>query len=89
MYFFTDTEDSIHPPTPEEDAAYADWGTSIKADAVALMATVHHLLTGMEIATLEAAIDQDGGKVDMAMFEALRNQFYAQMTNHQDRRAHA
>jgi hypothetical protein len=89
MYYLTDTEDTIHPPTPEEDAAYNAQGDEIAEDAVALMATVRHLLTGMEIDTLEAAIDKDGGTVDMAVFESLRLQFYAQMCNHKDRRANA
>ena len=89
MYGFTDTEDTIHPPTPEGGAAYYAEQAEIKADAEALMATVRHLLTGMEIDTLEAAIDKDGGSVDMAVFESLRLQFYAQMCNFKDRRESA
>lgn len=89
MYSFTCTEDDIHPPTPEEDAAYRADGEDIKEDAAALMATVRHLLTGMEIDTLEAALAADGGTVDMALFESLRLQFYAQMCNHKDRGANA
>ena len=81
---FTDTEDDIHPPTPEEDAAYRAAGEEIKEDAAALMATVRHLLTGMEIDTLEAALDEDGGTVDMALFDSLRLQFYAQICNFKD-----
>ena len=88
-YGFTDNEENIHPPTPEEDAAYRAAGEEIKADADALMATVRHLLTGMEIDTLEAALDVDGGSVDMAVFDSLRLQFYAQICNHKDGRTTA
>lgn len=87
MDSFIDTADDIHPPTPEEDAAYRAAGEEIQSDAAALMATVRHLLTGMEIDTLEAALAADGGSVDMAVFGSLRIQFYAQITNHKDGRA--
>lgn len=86
---FYDRVEDMHPPTPEEAAAYAAKGAEIKADAAALMATVRHLLTGMEIDTLEAALDDDGGTVDMAVFDSLRVQFYSQMCNHKDGRTHA
>ena len=89
MYSFTCTEEDIHPPTPEEDAAYRAEGEEIKEDAAALMATVRHLLTGMEIDTLQAALDEDGGEVNMALFESLRLQFYAQICNHKDGKAQA
>jgi hypothetical protein len=88
MYSFIDTEEDIHPPTPEEDAAYYAEAAEIKADAEALLATVRHLLTGMEIDTLESALEEDGS-LDMGIIESLRIQFYAQITNHQDGRATA
>jgi hypothetical protein len=89
MYSMTDTDEDIHPSTPEEDDAYKGEMGELKEDAAALMATVRHLLTGIEIDTLEAAIAQDGGTVDMAIFESMRIQFYAQMVNHRDGRANA
>ena len=90
-YGFTDTEADIHPPTPEEDAAYHAMHEEYKADAEALLATVRHLLTGREIDTLEAVMDDDrySDGVDVSSIDLLRLQFYAQICNHKDRRATA
>lgn len=86
MFGFTDTEDTIHPTTPEEDAAYAAEGAEIKADAEALLATVRHLLTGPEIDMLEDAAGADAS-IDMGMLDSLRIQFYAQICNFKNGRA--
>lgn len=88
MFTFTDTEDTIHPLTPEEDAAYAAWGAEIKADAEALLATVRHLLTGPEITLLEDALGEDAS-IALGMLDSLRIQFYAQITNYKDGRENA
>jgi hypothetical protein len=88
MFTFTDTEDTIHPPTAEEDAAYAAEGAEIKADARALLATVRHLLTGAEIDMLEDAAGEDAS-IDMGMLDSLRIQFYAQICNFKNGRASA
>lgn len=86
MFTFTDTEDTIHQPTPEEDAAYAAEGAEIKADAEALLATVRHLLTGSEIDMLEDAVGEDA-PIHMGMLDSLRIQFYAQICNFKNGRA--
>jgi hypothetical protein len=88
MFTFTDTEDTIHPPTPEEEAAYAAEGAEIKADAEALLATVRHLLTGPEITLLEDALGEDAS-IDLGMLDSLRIQFYAQICNFKNGRASA
>lgn len=90
-YGFTDTEDDIHLPTPEEDDAYHAEHQEYKADAAALLATVRHLLTGHEIDTLESVLDDDrySDGVDVSDIDRLRLQFYAQICNHKDGRATA
>ena len=86
MIRFIDTEDTIHPPTPEEDAAYHAEHAELVADATALLATVRHLLTGREIDMLESLVnaDRDSNGIDVTMIEQMRNQFYAQICNHKD-----
>lgn len=88
MLGFTDTEDTIHMPTPEQDAAYAAEGAEIKEDAVALLATVRHLLTGPEIDMLEGAVTENAS-IDMGMLNSLRIQFYAKICNHKDGRTNS
>lgn len=87
MYYFTDTADDIHPPTPEEDAAYRAENEEIKADCKALLATVRQLLTGLEIDQLEAALSDGDKSIDIFILATLRIQFYAQICNFKDRRA--
>ena len=87
MYYFTDTADDIHPPTPEETAAYRAEHEEIKADCQALLATVRQLLTGLEIDQLEAALGDGDKSIDLFILGSLRIQYYAQICNFKDRRA--
>lgn len=74
---FFDTEETIRPTTPEEDAAYAAIGEEIKEDAAAILATCGFMLTGYETTVCEYASGVDNGMlgVPMGLFESLRTQF--------------
>jgi len=82
----TDTEETINMPTPEEDQKYKEFGDDLQADALALLATVRHLMTGREIDACEAAADIDNTDgVNAYVMASLRTQFYAQICNYKDK----
>jgi hypothetical protein len=82
----TDTEETINMPTPEEDQKYKEFGDDLQADALALLATVRHLMTGREIDACEAAADiNNSDGVNAYVMASLRTQFYAQICNHKDK----
>jgi len=82
----TDTEETINMPTSEEDQKYKEFGDDLQADALALLATVRHLMTGREIDACEAAADiNNSDGVNAYVMASLRTQFYAQICNHKDK----
>jgi hypothetical protein len=82
----TDTEETINMPTPEEDQKYKEFGDDLQADALALLATVRHLMTGREIDACEAAADiNNSDGVNAYVMASLRTQFYAQICNYKDK----
>jgi hypothetical protein len=82
----TDTEETICTPTAEDDKKYKAFGEDLQSDALALLATVRHLMTGHEIDVCEAAADIENSEgVPVYVIESLRNQFYAQICNHKDK----
>jgi hypothetical protein len=83
---FTDTEETINMPTSEEDQKYKKIGDDLQSDAIALLATVRHLMTGREIDACEAAADIDNTDgVNAYVMASLRTQFYAQICNYKDK----
>jgi hypothetical protein len=82
----TDTEEMINMPTSEEDQKYKKIGDDLQSDAIALLATVRHLMTGREIDACEAAADIDNTDgVNAYVMASLRTQFYAQICNYKDK----
>jgi hypothetical protein len=82
----TDTEEMINMPTPEEDQKYKEFGDDLQADALALLATVRHLMTGREIDACESAADiNNSDGVNAYVMASLRTQFYAQICNYKDK----
>jgi hypothetical protein len=82
----TDTEETINMPTSEEDQKYKKIGDDLQSDAIALLATVRHLMTGREIDACEAAADIDNTDgVNAYVMASLRTQFYAQICNYKDK----
>ena len=81
-----DTEETINMPTSEEDQKYKKIGDDLQSDAIALLATVRHLMTGREIDACEAAADIDNTDgVNAYVMASLRTQFYAQICNYKDK----
>lgn len=61
---FLETEETIRPTTPEEDAAYAAIGEDYSTTARALLMTCRHVMSGREINICELATgdhDDDEG----------------------------
>lgn len=59
-----------------DDADYTAFGDDLQEDARALLATVRHLLSGPEIAAVEAAADMTNSDgVDIDVMVRLQNQF--------------
>jgi hypothetical protein len=82
----TDTEETINMPTSEEDQKYKKIGDDLQSDAIALLATVRHLMTGREIDACEAAADIDNTDgVNAYVMASLRTQFYAKICNYKDK----
>jgi len=82
----TDTEETINMPTSKEDQKYKKIGDDLQSDAIALLATVRHLMTGREIDACEAAADIDNTDgVNAYVMASLRTQFYAQICNYKDK----
>jgi hypothetical protein len=82
----TDTDETINMPTSEEDQKYKEFGDDLQADALALLATVRHLMTGREIDACEAAADiNNSDGVNAYVMASLRTQFYAQICNYKDK----
>lgn len=82
----TDTEETINMLTSEEDQKYKKIGDDLQTDAIALLATVRHLMTGREIDACEAAADIDNTDgVNAYVMASLRTQFYAQICNYKDK----
>jgi hypothetical protein len=82
----TDTEETIKIPTSEDDQKYKKIGDDLQSDAIALLATVRHLMTGREIDSCEAAADNDNTDgVNAYVMASLRTQFYAQICNYKDK----
>ena len=81
-----DTEETINMPTSEEDQRYKELGDDLQSDALALLATVRHLMTGREIDACEAAADiENSDGVNAYVMASLRTQFYAQICNYKDK----
>lgn len=81
-----DTEETINMPISEEDQRYKELGDDLQSDALALLATVRHLMTGREIDACEAAADiENSDGVNAYVMASLRTQFYAQICNYKDK----
>ena len=83
-YAFTDTADSIRPPTPEEDASSKAEGVEYAAIARALLATRFHLMTGREINACQIAtgdFDTDEG-FNAHLIDSLAIQFSKELSEH-------
>ncbi len=89
MYFILDTQLTIHPPTPAEDAAYAATLAEYANTARALLATCRPLMTGLEIETCENATGDhdDHAGFDGKVIERLANQFPKEIADWINRRA--
>jgi hypothetical protein len=87
MFTLTDTEETIRPTTPEEDAAYAAAGDQYASLARALLMTVRHTMTGREIDECEKATgdhdDPDG--FDCSVIDRLVNQYSREIAQWQTR----
>jgi hypothetical protein len=60
----------------EDDAAYTQFGKDLQEDALAILGTMRHLLTGYEMLHCEKAADlDDADEIDVAVIERLRNQY--------------
>ena len=81
-----DTEETIHPPTPEEDAQYAAIGEEIAEDARAILATCGHLLTGYETQVFENATGIENGMlgIPMDIIDNLRNTFSREIATYKN-----
>ena len=72
--------------TNTEETKYKAYGDDLQADALALLATVRHLMTGREIDACEAAADiENSDGVNAYVMASLRTQFYAQICNYKDK----
>jgi hypothetical protein len=82
----TDTEKTIRTVTAEETAQYAAIGEEIKDDAIAILATCGHMLTGYETQVVEYASGIDNGMsgVPMDIFENLRTTFSREIANYKN-----
>jgi hypothetical protein len=81
---FIDTEETIRQ-SEEADASYNAWGDELQADALALLATVRHLLSGREIAACEAAADiHNSDGVDASLLANLKTQFAREIARWKD-----
>jgi hypothetical protein len=83
-YAFTDTADSIRPPTPEEDASYKAAGVEYAEIARALLATRFHLMTGREINACQIAtgdFDTDEG-FNAHLIDSLAIQYSKEIAEH-------
>jgi hypothetical protein len=83
-YSFTDTADSIRPPTEAENSAYRAAGIHYAQVARALLATCFHLMTGREINACQIAtgdFDTDEG-FNAYLIELLSIQFSRKISEH-------
>jgi hypothetical protein len=83
-YSFTDTADSIRPPTPEEDASYKAAGVEYAQIARALLATRFHFMTGREINACQIATgdyDTDEG-FNATIIDLLAIQYSREISEH-------
>ena len=83
-YAFTDTADSIRPPTPEEDASYKAAGVEYAEIARALLTRCFHLMTGREIDACQIAtgdFDTDEG-FNATIINSLAIQFSKEISEH-------
>ena len=60
-----------------------------KLEAKAMLATVHHLLSGPEIANLDDMVDGYDEMIDWPMFRSNRTQFSKEIGEYIDRRGDA
>ncbi len=85
-YTLTDTEETIHPTTPEQDAQYAAIGETYGELAKAILAIKLHTLTGLEEMECRTAAGEDTGRIgfDCAVIDRLATQFSKEISNHQN-----
>lgn len=83
---FIDTEDTIRPTTPEEDAVYAAIGDDYATTAKAILARCRRFLTGREEIECETAAGEDTGKTgfDASLIDTLKNQFSREIAEWKD-----
>jgi hypothetical protein len=85
-YGFIDTEETIRPPTPQDDADYTAVGKEYAANARTLLMTVRKRMTGREEDECEKATgdhdDPDG--FDCAVIDRLINQYSAEIAAWKD-----
>jgi len=86
-----DTDESIHPPTPEENTQYCTIGAEYGDTARAILATCRRLLTGREQIECETAAGEDTGKIgfDCSVIDTLKIQFSREIAAWKDGRANA
>ena len=83
-YAFTDTADSIRPPTPEEDASYKAAGVEYAEIARALLTRCFNLMTGREINACQIAtgdFDTDEG-FNATIIDSLAIQYSKEISEH-------
>ena len=85
-YQLSDTEETIHPPTPEEDAQYAAIGETYGELAKAILATKLRTLTSREEIECRTAAGEDTGRIgfDCYLIDTLANQFSREIKNYQN-----
>jgi hypothetical protein len=79
---FIDTEETIRPTTPEEDARYALEGAEYSEAAAALLANVRRMLTGNEENACEAAVN--GESFNASLIDSLKIQFSREIARWKD-----
>lgn len=84
MFGFIDTEETIHPVTPDEAARYEAAGREYAEDATAILAEGFGVLTGNEIHECECAVF--GEKFDAMVIDRLRVEFSPAIGQHRNRR---
>jgi hypothetical protein len=83
-YQLTDTEETIRPTMPEEDAKYAAIGETYSEVAKAILATKLDTLTSREETECRTAAGEDTGRMgfNCCVIDALALQFSKEITTY-------
>lgn len=73
MTYLLETEETLRPNTPEQDARYAAEGKEYATAARAILAVKHHVLTGRETEACENAVN--GDSFNASLIDGLKIQF--------------